>query len=145
MWELVIGASGLVGGFLMEAIANAGGKPSGTYFAHPAAGLKSLDVRSQAAVDGCFEALRPEIVYLPASMANVDYCEQHAAESYDHNVRGVANVVRSANRHGARVIYFSSDYVFDGEAVPYGEDDPVNPVCVYGTHKVFAEHAVATA
>jgi dTDP-4-dehydrorhamnose reductase len=144
MRELVIGASGLVGSFLMEAIAAAGVQAFGTYFLHPADGLHRLDIRSLTSVESCFKQLDPQIVYLAAAMANVDDCERHPGESYDHNVRGVSNVARTAIRYGAQLVYFSSDYVFDGTAGPYAEDDLVNPLCVYGVHKVFAEHVVAT-
>src|SRR5258708_792789 len=139
MRELVIGASGLVGGFLMKAIAADGREAIGTFFVHPSAGLHPLDTRCAASVASCFDELRPAIVYLPASLTNVDYCQEHPEESFDHNVRGVVNVVREANRRDARVVYFSSDYVFDGNAGPYSEDDPVHPVCVYGAHKVYAQ------
>jgi dTDP-4-dehydrorhamnose reductase len=136
---LVIGASGQVGHHLMQA---AGDEAVGTYHATPVAGLRQLDVRDADAVDVVMRDVTPEWVLLPASATNVDRCEAEPGPAYEVNVRGVANVARAATRHGARVAYFSSDYVFDGAAGPYGEDEPPRPICEYGRQKVLAEHVV---
>jgi dTDP-4-dehydrorhamnose reductase len=55
------------------------------------------------------------------------------------NVTGVRHLVAAAGSLGARIVYFSSDYVFTGDAGPYSETDPVGPLSVYGRHKVLAE------
>jgi dTDP-4-dehydrorhamnose reductase len=136
---LVIGASGQVGHHLMRA---AGSDAVGTYHQRAVEGMRALDVRDADAVLDVIEDERPEWVLLPASATNVDRCESEPGPAYEVNVRGVANVVRAATRVGARVAYFSSDYVFDGEDGPYDEDEPPRPIMEYGRQKVFAEHAV---
>jgi dTDP-4-dehydrorhamnose reductase len=95
-------------------------------------------------VEQLFAQLRPKVVFLPAALANVDYCETNSEASYRVNVAGCANVVRTAQQIGAKLVYFSSDYIFNGIAGPYREDDPANPICVYGFHKMMAEHYVAS-
>ena len=57
------------------------------------------------------------------------------------NAAGPALVAEECRRAGARLVYFSTEYVFDGKAGPYGEEDPVNPVSVYGLTKLEGERA----
>ena len=138
--SLVIGASGLVGGHLMRVLNDTSVKVDGTYWGPPVSGLRSLNICDEEAVRACIEQTQPEVIYLPASLTNVDYCELHPDESFAVNVQGVRNVVASAS--GARIVYFSSDYVFAGDAGPYHETDPIRPLNVYGKHKVLAEQAL---
>jgi dTDP-4-dehydrorhamnose reductase len=142
--HLVIGASGQVGAHLVRAASEAGCETGGTYYAQPVAGLLQLDIRSWPAVHSLLTQVRPAVVYLPASLTNVDYCELHPEESYAINVLGACHVARCTRAIGAKLVYFSSDYVFDGKAGPYREDDPANPLCAYGRQKVMAEHYIAT-
>jgi dTDP-4-dehydrorhamnose reductase len=138
MTALVIGASGLVGGALVEALTEAGEPVVGTSCAHPRQGLQGLDLRDAVAVRRCVEQTAASVLYVPASLTNVDYCELHPEESFAINVAGVRHLAAC----GVRLVYFSSDYVFAGDRGPYRESDPVGPLCVYGRHKVLAEEAV---
>ena len=141
--HLVIGASGQVGEHLVRAASDVGFEAIGTYHSHPVPGMQPLDIRNRAEVESLITKVRPAVVYLPAALSSVDYCELHPGEVYLTNVVGVRNVVHSANDIEAKLVYFSSDYVFDGKAGPYSEDDPANPVCEYGRQKLMAEHYVA--
>jgi dTDP-4-dehydrorhamnose reductase len=138
MTALVIGASGLVGGALLEALAEADIDAVGTYAGHARSGLRPLDVRDAAAVGALVDGTQAQVIYVPASLTNVDYCETHPEESHAINVAGVRSIVAT----GRRVVYFSSDYVFAGDKGPYRETDPVHPLCVYGEHKLQAEQAI---
>lgn len=141
--HLVIGASGLVGEHLLRVIEQAGDSVTGTYRTYPVKGLIQLDARDEGSLIWMVEKTAPDIIYLPASMANVDYVETHAEEAYSMNVLTVRNVVQAANSVGAKVVYFSTDYVFDGKTGGYSEQDPANPICVYGVQKLLAEHYLA--
>lgn len=141
--HLVIGASGQVGYAVLQAATRRGGQAVGTYHETPLPGLRQLDVLAPENLQRLFDEFRPAIVYLTAAQPNVDFCELHPDETYPTNVAGVRNVVRCANDAGAKLVYFSSDYVFDGRNGPYSEDDTVDPICAYGRQKVFAEHYVA--
>ncbi|MCC6847838.1 MAG: SDR family oxidoreductase [Deltaproteobacteria bacterium] len=138
MRTLIVGASGLVGGALRAELPAA----TGTYLRHPAAGLLPLDITDAAAVDALVDRLRPALVLLPAAEPAVDRCETDPAESERVNVHGTGNVARAAARIGARFVYFSSDYVFDGTAGPYEVDAAPHPINVYGRHKLAAEALV---
>jgi dTDP-4-dehydrorhamnose reductase len=62
--------------------------------------------------------------------------------SYEANVTGVKHVVEAASACLAKVVFFSTDYIFDGRAGPYGEADAANPISQYGWHKTLAEHYI---
>ncbi|MBN1484048.1 MAG: NAD(P)-dependent oxidoreductase [Chloroflexia bacterium] len=141
--HLVIGASGQVGEHLLRCLQQQGYRVQGTYHRHPLPGGQPLDIRQGAAVLELARRLRPAVIYLPAGWTHVDGCEQDPERSYAVNVQGTAHVVRAANAVGARLVFFSSDYVFDGAAGPYGEMDLPRPLSVYGWHKLLAEHDIA--
>ncbi len=142
MRALVIGASGFVGSALLEEFGTEG---QGTSFGHPAPGLLALDMRDATAVARCLEQTRPDVVLVPAALPHVDWCEDHEAESCSANVDGPTIVARAAQQIGASIVFFSTDYVFDGAAGPYDEDAPTHPLNVYGVHKLEAESAVLTS
>jgi dTDP-4-dehydrorhamnose reductase len=141
--HLVIGASGQVGEDLVHVLSLVGYETIGTYYSHPVQGMQKLDITNAQEVQSMLTKIRPSVVYLPASLTNVDYCEKHPEQGYAVNVIGVCNVVQTVSDIGAKLVYFSSDYIFDGEAGPYRENAPANPICEYGRQKVIAEHYVA--
>lgn len=138
MNALIIGASGLVGGALRQVFPHA----IGTYFRSPASGLRPLDITDTAAVNALVAEVAPELILLPAAQPNVDRCETESAESERVNVEGTRHVAEAAARHHARLVYFSTDYVFDGQAGPYAPDATPAPINVYGRHKLAAERVV---
>jgi len=141
--HLVIGASGLVGGHLMKAAPKAGVRALGTYRGNPVDGMEWADIREPKHLHALLDRLRPAVIHLAAAASNVDYCQLHPEETYATNVMGVKNVVDGANAVGAKIVYFSTDFVFDGKAGPYGEEDTANPICEYGRQKFMAEHHIA--
>ncbi len=141
--HLVIGASGQVGEHLLNAL-HAHDLPAlGTYFRHEVPVMTALDVRDAQAVRELIERVQPPTIYLPASLTHVDWCEENVEESFAINVQGAVNVARAAQEIGAKLVYFSSDYVFDGENGPYDESDVAHPISEYGRQKVLAEHYLA--
>lgn len=140
MKSLVLGASGQVGGAICALLADS--DCVGSYAnANIGAAQKDL-VHIDLAEDECaaaIAAIAPSHIYLASSYTNVDGCELDPERSYQVNVAGVKRVAAVSKRLGARLIYFSSDYVFDGTAGPYGEEDLVAPISVYGRHKALAE------
>jgi dTDP-4-dehydrorhamnose reductase len=139
---LIVGAEGQVGQHLRNAILAKGLPAIGVDLISqdPA---KRLDIRQEGDVRNVLTEVRPSVVFLPAGLANVDYCELHPTESYETNVTGVYNVVRWANDVHAQIVFFSSDYLFDGQAGPYDETSPPNPINKYGRQKLMAEHGIA--
>jgi dTDP-4-dehydrorhamnose reductase len=139
---LIVGASGQVGHHLALAAERRELEWSGTFHSHPRDGLHPLDVRDVTAVARTVQALRPAHILAPAAAAQVDRCELEARLTYPVNVLGAAHLADAANEVGASLVYFSSDYIFDGADGPYDEFAPVNPLSQYGLQKLAAEHQI---
>jgi dTDP-4-dehydrorhamnose reductase len=142
MRALVIGASGQVGAALMQALRARGHDAGGTHAHHPVEGLAPLDITDAAAVERAIERARPDWVLCPAGLTHVDYCEGHPAEAFAINRDAAVHTARLAARAGAGFVFYSSEYVFDGEQGPYTEEDPARPLSVYGRSKWEGERAV---
>lgn len=134
--HLVIGASGQVGEHLLRSL---GPDAVGTYFESAVPGLRQLDARDDAAVTAILREVRPQVVYLTASEPNVDLCERDPEGTAATNVGATEVVARAVAGAGARLVYFSTDYVFDGSAGPYSEDDDARPLSEYGRQKLAGE------
>jgi CDP-6-deoxy-D-xylo-4-hexulose-3-dehydrase len=140
---LVIGASGLVGGALVRALERSGVEIVAAGHSRAASGILALDVRDARAVEQALASVEPDVVFLAVNVpGGVDRCEEHPDEAHAVNVEGTKHVAASAAKHGARLVYYSTDYVFDGKSGPYSEDDAPGPVSVYGRTKLEAEQAV---
>lgn len=101
-----------------------------------------LDVTDEAGCRAALEAIRPDAVINAAAFHKVELCEQDPARSFAVNAVGAWNVARAARAVGARAVYISTDYVFDGEQLGgYREDDRPDPVNVYGLSKAAGERA----
>jgi dTDP-4-dehydrorhamnose reductase len=140
MRVLIVGASGFVGGAVRHVF---GAQAVGTYCNHPLEGLLRLDIRDADAVERLVSEVQPQLILHPAAQPHVDWCEDHVQESHDINVAGTGNVAAAAQAVGARYLYFSTDYVFDGREGPYREDAVPAPPNVYGRHKLEAERLIA--
>lgn len=139
---LVIGASGLVGGALMRVLKTSQTDVVGTYARFPGAGLEALDITSSTQVRACVERHRPATIFLTAALTHVDYCEDHPDEAFAINVEGPRAVAEAARALDAQLVFYSTEYVFDGKAGPYDEDAHAAPLSVYGRTKLAAERAI---
>lgn len=103
-------------------------------------GSKDVDIRSDRLVEGAIRQHRPEWIVLAAAYTDVDGCETNRDLAFDVNTQGAIGVARAAANSGARLLFLSTDYVFDGrKTTPYETDDPLSPQCVYGESKAGAE------
>lgn len=101
-----------------------------------------VDVADEPAVRGLLERARPRFVIHTAAMTDVDGCERQPEAAWRGNVVGAEVVAGACRAVGAHLVHLSTEYVFDGRAGPYGEDDPTNPISVYGRTKLASEVAV---
>ncbi len=138
----VIGASGLVGQALMRVLESHQYETTGTYATHPGEGLAFLDVRNASSVEDYFRSVQPQMVFLTAALTHVDYCEEHPEEASRVNTEGARNVAEAAARHGCKLVFYSTDYIFDGRSGPYDEEAEPSPASVYGRSKLEAERVV---
>ena len=103
-------------------------------------GSKDADVRDPRQVAKAIENSRPDWVVLAAAYTDVDGCEANRELAFAVNRDGAANVARAAKEHGSRLLFLSTDYVFDGNKTsPYEVDDPRAPQSIYGRSKAEAE------
>jgi dTDP-4-dehydrorhamnose reductase len=127
----IFGASGLLGKALIR-----------EWKGDVVTGLSSrdADIRDEKCVLEVVRRTRPEWIVLSAAYTDVDGCESNAETACAVNRNGAVNVARAANERGARLLFLSSDYVFDGKkTTPYETNDPRNPQSVYGQTKAEAE------
>ncbi len=134
---LVIGASGLVGSQVRRAFSDRA--VVATYHEAPAPGAARLDITDADAVRNLVRRVKPSVVVLAAAEAYVERCEKEPAATRRVNVDAAASVLDAARAVGATPVVFSSEYVFDGRAGPYGEQDTPNPISEYGRQKVELE------
>jgi dTDP-4-dehydrorhamnose reductase len=87
---------------------------------------------------------QPDVVIHCAALTNVDYCETHKEEAYKINAFGTLNLAMICNELNIKLIYISTDYVFDGQSnIPYTEfDKPTGGINIYGQSKYAGEIAV---
>ncbi len=132
---LITGGNGMLGRELVRALA----------VSHTLriADLPETDITQ---VSDCFAKIRdfrPEVILHAAAATDVDGCESEPDRAFRVNAVGSANVAHAAERLGARLIAFSTDYVFDGTAPrPYHEWDTPAPRTVYGASKLAGEEAI---
>lgn len=102
----------------------------------------SLDMTDGQSLIYLFKDLNPDIVLLPAGITNVDFCETEKEKAFEVNVEGTRNIVDSCRAFNSKLVFFSTDYVFDGLKGSYSEKDSVNPLNFYGKTKVQGEKIV---
>jgi len=103
-------------------------------------GSRDADIRSPQQVEGALARTRPDWVVLAAAYTDVDGCETNRDLAFEMNCAGAANQARAAAQIGSKLIFLSTDYVFDGsKGSPYETADPVSPRSVYGQTKAAAE------
>jgi dTDP-4-dehydrorhamnose reductase len=142
MKVLIIGASGQVGGALMR-IAPKDWEATGTFSSKPKPGLVHLDVSDRNGVFRVFEDVKPDVAVLASAFTNVDQCEVDRERAKAVNVDGPMNVCDACVKHGSKMVYLSTDYVFDGENGPYKEGDTPNPLGYYAWTKLEGERITA--
>lgn len=138
---LVTGASGLLGTKIVNSINNS--EIYGTYYQNPVnfgyGKTLRLDVSKRSAAN-LIRKTAPDVVVHTAAFTNVDRCERDRKKAYQINVEGTRNVALGAKN--SKVVYISTDYIFDGEAGMYHENDEPNPVSYYGQTKLEGEQIV---
>ncbi len=145
----VVGRHGQLGGALEEAFASQGvavWRPDRTIDARW--DLQDIATKPESADRLLASSRAPwgsssaQWVILAAAMTNVDGCEAEPALAYAINTDAPRAIARAARAIGARTIFFSTDYVFDGTAGPYSEQDTPHPLSVYGRSKLHGEQGV---
>src|SRR3984893_10917297 len=127
----IFGASGLLGTALMR-----------EWSSDAVVGYSSrdVDIRDASAVRAIAQETEPEWIFLAAAYTDVEGCENNPDLAFTVNRDGAANVAEAAKKTGAKLLFLSSDYVFDGKNTsPYETHDARHPQSIYGRSKAEAE------
>ncbi|MFI5114864.1 MAG: dTDP-4-dehydrorhamnose reductase [Terriglobales bacterium] len=127
----LFGASGLLGQELVQELSSE---------QLTALSSKNADLRDCACVRHLIRDSRPDWIILSAAYTDVDGCESDRDRAFAVNCEGAINVAQAAREAGSRLLFLSTDYVFDGsKGSPYQTSDARNPTSVYGESKARAE------
>lgn len=135
MRVLIFGATGMLGKALMH-----------RWTGDQVIGLGSADadIRNPEQLEKAVTEAKPHCIVLAAAYTDVDGCELNPTLASSVNTHGAVNVAQAAAHVGARLIFLSTDYVFNGEKpTPYETDDERNPISAYGLSKAQAEKSIA--
>jgi len=134
----LFGASGLLGQELVHQLS--GNDLSSEQDKLTALSSKDADLRDHARVRDLIRDSRPDWILLSAAYTDVDGCESNRDLAFAVNCEGAVNVAEAARDAGSRLMFLSTDYVFDGsKRSPYEITDTRNPTSVYGESKARAE------
>lgn len=101
---------------------------------------RELDITNREQVYQICEEVKPNIIINCAAFTNVDLCETEVEKAYLINGLGPYYLGMAANKHSAKLIHISTDYVFSGDQQrPYTEEDTPNPQTIYGKSKLLGE------
>ena len=134
----IIGASGFLGSYLFSSLSK-NFRVIGTYFSRPSKDLYHLDIRDEKQVRQFFEKFHPGLLVIAGGVTQPDECELNRELAYGVNIKGIESIVKYCE---CKLIYFSTDYVFDGKKRFYSEEDSPNPINYYGWTKLKAEEIV---
>ncbi len=104
-----------------------------------------VDITKKRDLRNAVAEWEPDAIVNAAAMTNVDGCEAERELAWKINVGGVENIVEAARRTDSTVVHVSTDYVFDGKAGPYTEEDRPRPLNYYGRSKLASENQLRTS
>lgn len=105
---------------------------------------RQLDVTDPSQTSQIIHQEQPDIVIHAAAFTAVDDCERQPALAFRVNAEGARNIALACRETSIPLLYLSTDYVFDGrKPAPYMEDDPTNPLNVYGRSKLEGEKHIS--
>lgn len=147
---LVTGANGLLGQYLIRDLAMAGyeviAAGKGDSRLPDYAGITytylPLDITDKKTVHETIEKIQPSVIIHAAAITQPDACELDKEACWNTNVHATTYITEAAHKAGSRLIYVSTDFVFDGEDGPYKEDDKPHAINYYGESKLAAEQIV---
>jgi len=130
---VVFGASGQLGAELVRELKS-------RQYAVIACRRAQVDITDRMAVENALAGAEPDLVFNAAAYNQVDVAEKEPQAALQVNALAVRNLALACRQMDARLVHFSTDYVFDGRAgQPYSEDAPTHPLSAYGVSKLTGE------
>jgi len=136
---LIIGASGFLGSKFYEKFSQ-NYKVVGTYLKNKQDNLYFCDITKKDL--DIFKETKPDIVIHVVGVTKLDTCETNKDLAYKINVEGTENIIKGCKLNNSKIIYLSTDFVFDGKKGNYKEEDETNPLSYYAKTKIKSEELV---
>jgi dTDP-4-dehydrorhamnose reductase len=137
---LIIGAGGYLGSQLKSDISVIF-KAIPVYYP-PLENQPYLDITNKKNLREVFSRYNPDVVILTSAKTDVEDCERNPKDAWRVNVSGVENIVE--NLDGRKIVFYSTDAIFDGKKEEYLEEDSPNPINIYGKSKLEAEKIITS-
>lgn len=96
-----------------------------------------MDIMDSKEVSKCLSSIKPDVIIHTAALTDLEYCESHRSLAESVNIIGTKNISKFSGN--ARLVYISTDTVFDGKRGWYSEKDATNPLNIYSRTKLFGE------
>ena len=137
-----MGASGLLGEGFQHISKDTKNEFILCYTKNKILNAEHLDITKNDAIKSFFKIHKPDVTINCSAITDLDFCEKNKSHVLDVNTLGAKKLAQACNVHNSHLIHISTDYVFDGQAGPYQENDVPNPISYYGQTKRKSEELV---
>ncbi len=138
----IIGASGFIGSYLIKKYKSKYPDCIGTSFSSNVTNLLKFDLRNPNIKPLDLERTGHKAVVITSYEANIPYCENEPRKAYEVNVEGMLQLIKNLSQTSLKIIFLSSEHVFDGNQGKYSDNHPRAPNTVYGKHKKIIEDEI---
>ncbi len=145
MKTIITGASGLLGREVFRLFTEQFPETVGTCFSRTDGVLHKIDLTNSQAVYDFVKSTKPDVIVHCAAERKPDVCSDKPEQAEELNVSATRKLAELSDEFGFKLIYISTDYVFDGSDAPYSVDDQPNPINFYGKTKLAGEKEVLKA
>ena len=138
----IIGASGFIGSHLIKKYKSKYPDCIGTSFSSDVTNLLKFDLRNPNIKPLDLERTGHKAVIITSYKSNISYCENEPRKAYEVNVEGMLQLIKNLSQTSLKIIFLSSEYVFDGNQGKYSDNHPRVPNTAYGKHKKIIEDEI---
>ena len=138
----IIGASGFIGSHLINRYRSKYSDCIGTSFSSEIKNLLKFDLRDPKIEPLDLERTGHKAVIIASYKTNISYCENEPRKAYEVNVEGILRLIKNLSQTSLKIIFLSSEYIFDGTQGKYRDDHPGAPNAAYGKHKKIIEDEI---
>jgi dTDP-4-dehydrorhamnose reductase len=104
--------------------------------------FEQVDIRDEKTLEKVFDYFSPDTVIHCAALRELEYCETHPQQAQEVNVTGTEYIAKCCKELGARLVFISTDIIFDGSEEKYSESSEPRPLNVYGNTKATSEQLI---
>ena len=138
----IVGASGLLGEGFQRISKDSKNEFIFCYAKNKIPNAEQLDITKEDAIKSFFQIHKPDTLINCSAISNLEFCEKNKSHAFNVNALGAKKLAQACNIYGSHLIHVSTDYVFDGNAGPYQENDVPKPISYYGQTKHESEELV---